>query len=454
MSGAAAVQEPEELEEAEGQYEFDQAFQLKIATHFLRDTQFAMRTKDLIKPEYFTEDAVKAVIRIGQKFVADYKSAPDRSILPMLLKDAVANKQIRDDMKEPVKDVIRHVISSSVNLAGSAFVIDKVSTFARHTAMEQAILQSVGLLEKGDFAGIDKIMKAAQAVGASGDTGEYDYWKENESRTKLREDYKAGKIVKEGVSTGVSEVDAHLYHGGWGRKELSLIMGAAKAGKSLSLGEFGKNASLLGYNVLYDSCEVACRIIADRIDANLSDTAMRLLKDDPQAVYRKIKAAEAKAGHLKMREHAAGTLKPSQLMRIIENYRAEGIILDLVIVDYADIMAAEYRSDNLIDNMRAIYIDLRAIAFEQNLAMLTATQTNRTGATKHTSKMTDVSEDFNKIRTADVVLGLNATDDEKKSGEARIHWVASRNTEDGFSLRIRQDREKLKFLTKVLGKEL
>lgn len=451
MSGAA--QEQEDEDQVEAQYEFDQAFQLKIATLFFRDTQFAMRTKDLLKPEFFTEDAVGIAMRIAQKYVQDYKAAPERAIIPLLLKDAVANKLVRDDMKDSVKDVFRHVIGKTVDLSSSSFVTDKVSQFARHTAVQQAILSSVNLLEKGDFDGIEKLMKAAHAVGSNNDTGEYDYWHEIESRTQLREDFKAGKIVRNGISTGVSEIDAHLYHGGWGRKELSLIMGAAKAGKSLSLGEFTKNASLLGYNVFYDSCEVAARIIADRIDAALADTAMRLLKDDPQAVKAKIKAAEARAGAFKMREHAAGTLKPSQLFRIIENYRAEGIIMDLITVDYADIMAAEYRSDNLIDNMRAIYIDLRAIAFETNAALLTATQTNRTGATKATAKMTDVSEDFNKIRTADVVLGINATDAEKSSGEARIHWVASRNSEDGFSLRIKQDREKLKFVTKVLGKE-
>src|SRR5690606_12274484 len=122
-------------------------------------------------------------------------------------------------------------------------------------------------------------------------------------------------------------------------------------------------------------------------------------------------------------------------------YRADGIIMDLITVDYADIMAAEYRSDNFIENMRSIYIDLRAIAFEFDAALLTATQTNREGAKKATAKMTDVAEDFNKIRTADIVLGINATEDEKRSNEARLTWAASRNSEDGFSLRIRQDRE-------------
>ncbi|RWB95514.1 DnaB-like helicase C-terminal domain-containing protein [Mesorhizobium sp.] len=449
MPAAAAQEEDEE----HGQYDFDAAFQLKIATLFLRDTQFAMRVKDLLKPEYFSEDAVGIAIRIGQKYVQDYKAAPERAILPLLLKDEIANKRIRDDMKEPVKDVFRHVIGKQVDLSSAKFVADKVSDFARHQAIQDAMVKSVGFLEKGDFAAIEKTMKAAINVGILNDTGEYDYWKEIASRTQLREDFKAGKIIRDGITTGVSEIDSHLYHGGWGRKELSLIMGAAKAGKSLSLGEFTKNASLAGYNVFYDSCEVAARIIADRIDAALADTAMRLLKDDPQTVAAKIRAAEARAGAFKMREHASGTLKPSQLHRIVENYRSEGVIMDLITVDYADIMAAEYRSDNLIDNMRSIYIDLRAIAFEFNAALLTATQTNREGAKKATAKMTDVAEDFNKIRTADVVLGINATDQEKASNEARLTWVASRNSEDGFSLRIRQDREKLKFLTKVLGKE-
>lgn len=443
----------EEEDVGSGVYEFDQAFQKKVVTMFLRDTQFAMRAKDLIEPEYFGEEAMGALVRLGQDYVRKYKSAPDPKLFVSLLKDEIAKKRIRDDLKDDIKSLLKEALNPKVDLSSSGYVLDKIADFAKRQAVERAILKSVELLDKGDFASIEKITKQALSVGNVVDGEEYDYWKEIESRTQLREDWKAGRIVKTGISTGVSEIDAHLYHGGWGRKELSLLMGAAKAGKSLSLGEFTKNASLLGYNTFYGSCEVACSIIADRLDAALSDTAMRLLKDDPQTVRRKIKAAEAKAGALKMRDFASGTLKPSQLHRIVEDYRSDGIIMDLITVDYADIMAAEYRSDNFIENMRSIYIDLRAIAFEFNAALLTATQTNREGAKKATAKMTDVAEDFNKIRTADIVLGINATEDEKRSNEARLTWVASRNSEDGFSLRIRQDREKLKFVTAILGKE-
>lgn len=453
MSQALAAENDNEEgeEEHETKFEFDEAFQKKIAALVIRDTVFAQRTKDLIDPKFFTEDAHGAVVRMIHEHVKVHKAVPDMSILPTILRAEIAAKRIRPDMVQGVKEIIGYALKA--NLSNSSYVTSQVVDFARHQAMEQAILNSVGLLEKGDFAGIEKLQKAALVVGNQVNGQDYDYFKEIESRTQRREDWKAGKIQRNGVSSGVAEIDAHLYHHGWGRKELSLLMGAAKSGKTLGLGEFTKNASLLGFNTFYASCEVSCEIISDRIDAAIADMAMRLLKDDPQVVAKRIRAAEAKAGAFKMRDFASGALKPSQLHRIIEDYRADGIILDMLTVDYADIMAAEYRSDNLIDNMRSIYIDLRALAFEFNLALLTATQTNRAGAAAATAKMTDVAEDFNKIRTADVVISINASEAEKASGEARLYWAASRNTEDGFSLRIRQDREKLRFLTKVLGKE-
>lgn len=433
-------------------YDFDASFQKKVVSLLLHDTTFALKAANVVHPSYFGEDAQGIVVDMVRDYVQLHKARPDPSLLPTLLKDEIAKKRIRDDLKEPVKDIIREALTKKPDLSGSKFVLDKIADFARHQAIEQALIGSVKLLEKGDFDGIAKLQREALKVGTFVDGDDYDYWSGIESRTKLREDFKAGLIVKTGISTGVPEIDANLHHHGWGRKELSLIMGAAKAGKSWSLGEFTKNASLLGYNTAYMSCEVSKEIISDRIDAALADTAVRLLKDDPATVRSRIKAAEARAGAFKLRDFASGTLKPSQIYRMVETYRQDGIMIDLLTVDYADIMAAEYRSDNHIDNMRSIYVDLRAIAFEFDIAVLTATQTNREGAKRATSLATDVAEDFNKIRTADIILAINATPEEKKDGMMRITWAASRNTEDGFALLVKQDREKMKFITKVIGR--
>lgn len=439
------------MEAAEAQFDFDPSFQSKIASLVMRDTTFAMKTKDLLKPEYFTEDAHGALVRIVQEHLKVYRSVPDLKILPTILKDEIAKKRIRPDMVDGVKQAVKDAITA--DLSNPDFVTDKVASFAKHQAIEQAMMSAIPLLEKGEFDKIGLLMKEASAVGVVSDGGDYDYFDELKNRTAVRHDLKAGKIIRNGITTGYAAMDGLLYHYGWGRKELSCLMGPAKSGKSMGLGDFARNASLAGYNVLYDSLEVSKEIISERLDAANADTLMRELHKDPDAVERAIqKLQTTSTGAFKLRDHASGTLKPSVLHRLIENYRNDGIILDLVVVDYADIMASEYRSDSLQENLRTIYVDLRAIAHEFNIAMLTATQTNRDGAKAVTSKATDVGDDWNKARTVDILIGINATDAEKAAGEARLSWLLSRNTEDGFSIRIRQDRQKMQFLTKVLGK--
>lgn len=435
----------------ENRYDFDEAFQDRIATMFVRDTSFAQRANDLIEPEYFTTDAAQTLIRLTKEHFKVYRTAPDVSLMPMLIKDAVTAKKIRKDAVPEISDMLRRIMASST--ANPGFVMDKIADFAKHQAMENAILDSVPLLEKGEFAKIGDKLKKALAVGEVNDGEDYDYFAEIESRTKQREDIAAGKVIKSGITSGYSAIDAHLYHAGWGRKELSCVMGPAKSGKSLSLGDFCKNASLAGYNVLYVSLEVAHEIIANRVDAALSSTIMNELHKSPKDVEDAIRKAQASSGIFKMQSRASGTMKPSHLQQIIEKYRSEGIIFDLIAVDYADIMASEYRSDDLRENLRTIYIDLRALAHEYNVAMLTATQTNRDGAKSVTAKATDVGDDWNKARTVDILIGINATDEEKRAGEARLYWALSRNTEDGFTLRIKQNRQKMQFIEKVLGRE-
>lgn len=439
------------LTEEAAHYEFDQLFQRKIAALYLRDSKFAQKARDLVRPEYFSENAAGVLVRIAQNHQKTYKTIPDFRILPTIIKDEIAARRIRPDMIEPVNKMIKEVMN--FDLSNPGFVRDQITDFAKHQAIEKAMFDALPLLEKRDWDKIGTIFDEARRVGVITDSEDYDYWKEITSRTQKREDFKAGKIVRDGITTGYSGIDAYLYHGGWGRKELSCIMGPAKSGKSLSLGDFTKNAAIAGHNTFYGSCEVACSIISDRLDAAISDTLIRELHKDPAAVEAAITKIGAGSGALKMREFPSGQLKPSQLHRVLEEYRNDGIVFDLVTVDYADILASEYRSDSLQENLRTIYIDLRALAFEMNAAFLTATQTNRAGATATTAKATDVGDDFNKVRTVDVLIGINATDAEKKSNEARLFWAASRNTEDGFTLRIRQDRQKMKFLTKILGRE-
>lgn len=440
-----------ELEEEEiAQYEFDEEFQRSIVNLMLRDSSFASQATELIKPEYFTNESLGSLAAMAREHYRTYRAIPERSVIATVAGDWLKAKKVNTSVAPDFVSELQTILKSGVG--SSAFVASKVEEFAKHQAIEQAMMAAIPLLEKRRFSDIEKLMRDASNVGLLKDDDEYDYWNEITNRTTVRHAFRTGSYTRSGITSGYAEIDANLYHLGWGRKELSCIMGAAKAGKSMSLGDFSMSASMAGYNVLYDTLEVGRAIIADRLDASVSDTLMKELTKDPDRVEKLIRAAKAKAARIELREHASGTLTPNSLNRMIERYKDDGVIFDLVTVDYADIMAANYRSDNQIDNLRSIYIDLRAIAFEHNVALLTATQTNREGAKAATAKATDIGDDWNKARTVDLLIGISATDAEKASNEARLTWLLSRNTEDGFALRIRQNRSKMKFIEKVLGR--
>lgn len=443
-------------DETSSKFDFDLGFQKKILGLYLRDGVFAAKVKDLLKPEYFVNDAHASLLAILQRFQKTFRALPDRSSFAELLRDEVAAKRLRKEQLVEVATLVGEIFSPAftAEITNPGFVEAKVADFAKQRAIEEAMVASVGLLESGKvtrFSDIAEQMKKALAVGISQDGDRYDYFKEIDSRTTAREEIKAGKVIKTGISTGYTSIDAELYHMGWGRKELSCIMGPAKSGKSMSLGDFTKNASILGYNTLYVSLEVSKVIIANRLDAAISDTMMKDLNMNPMAVDAAVRKIGATSGALELRDAASGTFKPSHLQRMLERYRDEGIIFDLVTVDYADIMAAEYPTDRLQDNLRSIYIDLRALMHEWNVAGLTATQTNREGAKSLTGKATDVGDDFNKVRTVDILIGINATEAEVAAGEARLYWAASRNTRSGFTLKVKQNREKMQFINSVVG---
>lgn len=446
---AAAPEAPAAEEQT---YDFDVGFQRKIIALSMRDPVFMAQTDGLIKPGYFAEEVDQAVVGMTVDFFKAYRSVPNRASLPTMLKDAYAKKKIRKDMFEDVKKRLVEVVKMQV--PDVKFVTEKVAEFAKARAVEEAVLRSAELMAKGDYEKIRKVMNEALEVGLNDDGDSYDYWQELDNRTDHRAAIKAGLIKPNGITTGCKELDDVLQpHGGWGREELSLLMGPAKAGKSMGLAEFGKAASLDGYNVIYFTLENSNQITADRIDANIADTMVKELSLTPNAVKAKIQAANAKAGAFKIVRYPSGVMKPSMMRRVLEKDRNRGQTYDLIIVDYADIMAPEVFTTSPIENSKSIYLAIRGIGQEYKAALLTATQTNREGAKKDTAKATDVAEDFNRIRIADLVIGINATDEEIKAGEARLFFAAMRNAESGFTLRIKQERSRMKFLKKVIGRE-
>lgn len=439
-----------EREEDQKTFEFDADFQSKIAALWIRDETFYRRTDGLIRAEYFESRAEAALVHIASEYHSRYLRLPDRSEWAELIKDAKAQKAIRDDDIPDMVAALKKALKSPLN--GREYAVDKVAEFAKSQAIQMAYLKSLDMVQKGDLAGAEKLMVKAFATGAQAVVQDYDFWNDVESRSQYRRDKEAGLIKPDGITTGVPKLDKLLYHLGWGRKELSVIMGGAKKGKSTGLLHFALAGSISGANVLYVTLEVAARIIAERMDANVSGIDMQDLNAKLNEVEKNVKdrAAIRKPGCLKVVEFPSGTLTCTELRRVLEFYRAQGITFDMIVVDYADIMAAEIKTGNDINESKQIWLGLRAIASEENAAVLTATQTNRDGFKADVAKAEHAAEDFNKIRIADLVLSINRTDDEKAKGEARLYFAASRNQQGEFTLKIGQDLSKMRFMTAIM----
>lgn len=443
---------PAPSEEPVAHYEFDEAFQTKITALTLRDTQFAQLTDGLIKPEYFENVALAGLVKIATDYFKKYKKAPgDKSTLVNLLKDAIRAKVLPPELAKVAIAAVPTIFTTDVS--DRDYVADECATFARHQAVTRAILNSVEMVEKRDFDAINSIMRKALDTGVNVNGGAYNYAETIALRTQERKDRAAGIRPPTGITTGYEILDNCLYHKGWGRKELSVLMGGPKAGKSMAMINFGINAIGAGYRTLYVTLEVASGIIAERLDANISDHAMFELGLHPHDVEAKVNAFMAKAAPFIIHEFPSGTMRVSDLRRLIEHYKAQGMVFDLVIVDYADLMAPERVTDNVQENSKSVYVNLRGLAMQEGFGVLTATQTNREGAKKAVATMTDVAEDLNKVRIADVLISINASDEDRSMKQARLYFAASRNQRSGFTLRIEQDIDRAKFIKNVIGED-
>jgi len=433
-------------------FSFDAEFQSCVAALSLRDSDFCIRTDGLILPEYFESEMEGSLFAIWQDYFREYRSLPGNAgVIREVLSDGIKNSRIRKDMIPDVKVKLSEL--RTMHIADREFIISKVSEFAQHQALAAAAIASVDLLEKGEFGKWASIVRAASEVGCDDTIGSYDYVAESLGRKTRREALAAGTLFYDGIPTGIGPMDAILYHKGWGRKELSILMGGAKSGKSTMLIDSARAACLVGFDVLYITLEMASKIVAERLDASISEIPFSEIDARAEEAHDRVSAAMSGGGIFKLHEYPSGSLSPKDLNRLINRYKSAGISFDIVVLDYADLMVPDRHMDDAIENSKRIYIDLRGIAQEHNLAMLSATQTNREGMKAAVAKMTDISDDINKARTCDLLISINATADEVTNGIRRLYFAASRNQAGDVTIKIQTALERGKFVAKIIGIE-
>lgn len=430
--------------------EFDGDFESRLAAYFCRDHRFLTQAHDLVAPSQFSDAANGLLVSIVGNYYRLYRAAPGAATLMELVKTAFAKKTIRKEMLPEIKEALGRILKEK--LTDTQYMVDRVATFARSVAFDDALLKAAELKDKGEFEKALQLMQRVNALGATGGDDVYEYYGSAADRMEARESEARGDAPPTGVTTGIRVLDNLLYHKGWGRREMVLFMGFAKSGKSTGMGEFSVNATLAGFNVLYLSLEVHTKIISDRMDARLSETEMESLIDKRDEVYRSLRdmGAEGSLGKLYIVNRPPGTVCANDVVRIVESLIARGVTLDMLVVDYADLMRPNFRSGDAREDGKSIYTDLRAVFDTYNVAGITATQTNRDGGSSEVATMFHAADNIEKVRIADLIITINKTEEERAKGEARLFLAGSRNQKGDVSIRIKQNLDQMRFIEKVL----
>ena len=338
------------------------------------------------------------------KYVAEYNSLPTYDIV---------NKSCNVNLKQAENLTEEHF----------TWLLDDFETFVRHKSLERAILKSADMLEKGEYGPVEELVKKAVQIGLHKDIGT-DYFDDPKARLM-------GLKNQNGqVSTGWATLDKKLF-GGFNKGELNIFAGGSGAGKSLFLANLGCNWVLNGLNVAYVSFELSEALVSMRLDSMLTDVPAREIFKDLDGVEMKVKLLGKKAGKFQIKYMASGK-NANDLRSYIKEYEIKtGTKLDVILVDYLDLMMPISRKvspSDLFVKDKFVSEELRNLSMELNVIFVTASQLNRGAVEEIEFDHSHIAGGISKINTADNVFGIFTSRAMRERGKYQLQLMKTRSS--------------------------
>ena len=242
------------------------------------------------------------------------------------------------------------------------------------------------------------------------------------------------------VSTGWVRVDG-ITQGGLGRGELGVVIAPTGAGKSMALVHLGAMAVKAGLQVVHYTLELSDTVVASRYDSCLTGVPLTGLMDQKEYILDEVKNIK---GKLIIKEYPTKSASTSVIKNHLKRIASAGQKVDMIIVDYGDLLNPTVRYKEKRTELETIYEELRAIAMEFVCPVWTASQTNRSGLNAEVVTMESISEAFNKCFVADFIFSVSRTVDDKKTNSGRIFIAKNRNGPDGIVMPLYMDTSVVK----------
>jgi len=399
----------------------------RIETTILRNLVFnedySRKVIPFIQPTYFDKVTEKVIFEEVVQFIVKYGSAITLEALGIELEN-------RTDLTETEVKEIRE-ISNSLNDApvDQQWLLDTTEKWCRDRAIYLALMESIHIADGNDEKktrdAIPNILSDALAVSFDNNIG-HDYLQNYEERFEFYH-RKEDKI----------EFDLEYFNkitkGGLPNKTLNVALAGTGVGKSLFMCHVAASVLLQGRNVLYITLEMAEERIAERIDANLLNVPIQELVNLPKQIFEnKINTLVNKTkGHLIIKEYPTASAHSGHFKSLLNELALKKSFRpDIIFIDYLNICASSRYRANLSVNsysyIKAIAEELRGLAVEFNVPIVSATQTTRSGYGNSDVELTDTSESFGLPATADLMFALISTEELEQLGQIMVKQLKNR----------------------------
>ncbi len=397
--------------------------EVTILKNLVYNENYARKVIPFIQPEYFQDKSDKVVFEEIVKYIVKYGS----SISVEALGIEVTN---RNDLNETEYKEISTLISTLENTpSDNQWLLDTTEKWCRDRAIYLALMESIhiadGNNEKKNRDAIPSILSDALAVSFDNNIG-HDYLQNYQERYEFYH-RKEDKI----------EFDLEYFNkitkGGIPNKTLNIALAGTGVGKSLFMCHVASSVLLQGRSVLYITLEMAEERIAERIDANLLNVPIQQLVDLPRQMFEnKVNSIAKKTqGSLVIKEYPTASAHAGHFKALLNELALKKSFRpDIIFIDYLNICASSRYKSNLSVNsysyIKAIAEELRGLAVEFNVPIVSATQTTRSGYGSSDVELTDTSESFGLPATADLMFALISTEELEQLGQIMVKQLKNR----------------------------
>ena len=394
-----------------------------ILRNLIYNEEYSRKVIPFIEPSYFEQRSDKVIFEEISKFIVKYGSAITTEALNIEIEN-------RTDLNEgEIKETRDSSNSLNDSPVDDQWLLDSTEKWCRDRAIYLALMESIHIADGNDSKknrdAIPSILSEALAVSFDNNIGHdylqnyeerYEYYHKKEDKIPFDLEY-LNKVTK----------------GGLPNKTLNIALAGTGVGKSLFMCHMASSVLLQGKNVLYITMEMAEEKIAERIDANLLNVPIGDLVELPKSTFENkvTNIGKKTQGTLIIKEYPTASAHSGHFKALLNELALKKSFRpDIIFIDYLNICASErYRGNGSVNSysyIKAIAEELRGLAVEANVPIVSATQTTRSGYGSSDVDLTDTSESFGLPATADLMFALISTDELEQLGQIMVKQLKNR----------------------------